>query len=180
MKALLAPILGLLFGITSAWADQNDPRLDGWFAQLQAGEGDLALAQESIEAAWVQAPETGIGILLDRAVRSLEAGRPTQAAVFAGHITEMAPSFAAGWALKGHIAMVDADFETAKAAYKTTLSLEPRHYTALERLADIAELEGDPYEAQRLLGGALKWNPVLPSAKAKAARLLEEIGGQEI
>ena len=183
MRAFLLP---LVLGASSAAAlipaaaDQNEPALDDLFAQLQAPEGDAAETEARIEALWYRAPESGIAVLFERAVDALNAEDPNLAAVLASHINGLAPSYAEGWILTGHVRSALGDGGGASRAYAEALRLEPRHYVALARLGDLAVEAGDKQAGLERYREALLINPHMDGVRERADRLRKETRGQEI
>ena len=133
MRLVLSALIAVL-SVSSAAADQTDPRLDALFDALRAPSGTAAEAeatQDRIEAIWYAPPETGIGLLFDRAVEALNAENPGLALTLLAHVNGLAPSYAEGWVLSGHAHSRSGDTGAAARAYAEAVRLEPRHFTAL-------------------------------------------------
>ena len=183
MRPLLAASVLLASSSWPALADQNDPRLDGLFAALRAPEGtaaDAAATRDRIEAIWFVPPETGIGILFDRAVVALNERDPAAALDLVSHVNGLAPSYAEGWVLAGHAHSAAGDTGAAARAYAEAVRLEPRHFTALARLGDLAVEANDKRGALRRYREALLLNPHMDEVRARAEALRDEIGSREI
>lgn len=178
MIRILLPFLIALFGV--AHADQNDPLLDPLFDQLRNGGGDPLEIQIEIETMWMTAPEVSVQILVQRLTVALENEDAAVAGVLADHVTGLAPSFAQGWVLRGHAALLAEDLAAAEAAYTRAVSLEPRHYGALSALGDIAAAAGDKSDAHQFFRQALDFNPHLDAVRAQADQLRFELNSQEI
>lgn len=172
-------VLGALWA-TGAGADQFDPSLDGLFDALRTGTGDVQAHQSDIQAAWLTPPEAGIGVLVTRTIVAMEAADPATAEVLVGHITGLAPHYAEGWMLKGHLALLADDRVAAALAFAKVVDLEPRHFLALEKLGDLALASGDEEGAYRHYRAALNWNPHLDAVRDQANRLRTGFDGQEI
>ncbi|MEM9422184.1 MAG: hypothetical protein AAF986_06740 [Pseudomonadota bacterium] len=166
--------------MSPAWADQLDPSLPDLFEALRSGDGDVAALQFDIQAAWLRAPEAGIGILVNRTIQALETEDVASAGVLTDHITGLAPHYAEGWMLKGHLALLGDDRVAAELAFGKVVSLEPRHFLALEKLGDLALLSGDEERAHQRYREALDWNPHLGEVRERADRLRTALRGQEI
>ena len=180
---LLAFLLTGLLSLGPALADQTDPRLDALFADLRASDGtaaDAARTQSEIEALWYAPPETGVGLLFDRAVAAMNDREPAVALVLLGHLQGLAPSYAEGWVLAGHAHSAVGDSGAAARAYAEAVRLEPRHYAALGRLGDLALEAGDKPGALARYREALLLNPHLSEIRARAESLRDEIGSREI
>lgn len=176
-------ILGLALWVSSAslaWADQNDPALDALFEQLRYGADDIAAVQAEIEARWITAPEVSTQILVTRLVEAIEMDDRPVADVLASHVTGLAPSYAEGWMLRGHVASMRDDLAAAELAYSRALALEPRHFRALEALGDLAYSAGRRDEAYSFYRQALDVHPNLAGVREKVDQLRFETGSQEI
>ena len=171
--------LALLFlcaaaAVSPAAADQTDPRLDALFDALRAPSGTAAEAeatQSRIEAIWYAPPETGVGLLFDRAVTALNADETRLAREILTHVNGLAPRYAEGWVLAGHAHSRAGDTGEAARAYAEAVRLEPRHWTALTRLGDLAAEAGDEAGALRRYREALLINPHLEEVRARARAL---------
>ena len=180
LPALLS--VGLL-ALATARADQTDPALDALFEALTAPGSDAEAArevQDEIEARWFAAPETGVAVLFDRAVLALNDRDPALAVVLTGHVTGLAPSFAEGWVLAGHAYAAAGQPQDAARAYAEAVRLEPRHYTALARLGDLAVEAGDKRAGLARYRAALLVNPHLGAVRSRADALRDEAARREI
>jgi tetratricopeptide (TPR) repeat protein len=177
---LIAFFAAILVWAGAARADQNDPELDKLFEALRSGEGDAEQLMLDIEVQWATAPEQGIAILLGRAATALQNDDYATAALLAGHITGLAPSFAEGWVLKGQAALLEDELIEAEIAFAKAVALETRHYVALEKLGDLALMSGHEERAHRRYREALDWNPTLSDLRERADRLRDQLNGQEI
>ena len=166
-----------------ALADQDDPALDALFDRLTApgSDADEARAvQSEIEERWFEAPETGVRLLFDRAVVALNDRDPSLAVVLTSHVTGLAPSFAEGWVLAGHARAAAGQPQDAARAYAEAVRLEPRHFTALARLGDLAVEAGDKATALARYRAALLINPHMDAVRARADALRDEAARREI
>lgn len=170
----------LFWGSAPAAADQYDPALSELFDALQSGRGNPDTLEAEIENRWLSAPEAGTAILVERVVAALDQEEFAVAELLVEHLTELAPSFAEGYVLQGRLALARNDSRTAMVAFRRAVSLEPRHYVALERLGDIALARGDRERAYEYYRDALEQNPTLEALRARADRLRAELASQEI
>lgn len=173
LAALIASVL--LVSIATAWAEPSP--LDPLFERL--AEGD-ASAQPEIEDAWYAPPEAGVAILFGRAIEALNADDDDLALVLAGHVTGLAPSFAEGWVLTGHIRSGTGDMAGAARAYAEAVAIEPRHFVAIARLGDLAVEAGDKASGLERYREALTINPTMKAVRERASRLRDETRAQEI
>lgn len=180
---VLSAAFGLAIGGGPAFADQNDPGLPALFDALASPAGSAAEAaavQDEIERAWFAAPETGVALVFDRAVLALNDRDPSLAVVLTDHLTGLAPSFAEGWVLAGHAHSAANQPQDAARAYAEATRLEPRHFTALTRLGDLAVEAGDEEAALRRYRAALLINPHLDAVRARADALRDGAARREI
>ena len=183
MTAARALVLAAILLASPARAEEADATLDTLFAVLAAPsstQAEARAAQEEIEARWFVPPETGVGILFDRAVTALNDRDPALAVVLTGHVTGLAPSFAEGWVLAGHARAAAGQPQDAMRAYAEAVRLEPRHYAALARLGDLAFEAGDRRAALSRYREALLVNPHLAEVRERADRLRDEVRPGEI
>ncbi|WOI53600.1 hypothetical protein [Parvularcula sp. LCG005] len=163
-----------------AAADQYDSRLEPLFDDLRSGEGDPDTIVSDIQSIWLTAPEAGLNVLVERVVSAMEAGDNASAAVLIGHLTGLAPHYAEGWVMKGHLAMLEEDRVTATIAFQKAIALEPRHFYALEMLGDLALMSGHDDRAFGRYREALDINPYLENARSQMNQLRRQMSGQEI
>lgn len=163
-----------------AHADQRDPLLESLFVQLKMAKGDVRALEADIEDIWLTAPEKGTALLTERILLAIEVEEYEVAETLAIHLTEIAPSFAEGHALKGQLAGRRGDSAEASRAFRQAVQLEPRHYIALERLGDLALSEGSAEKALNYYQDALEWNPSRTGLSEKVDVLTLQLRGQEI
>lgn len=177
--ALTALILGLVL-VSPGRADQHDGSLDALFAALQAGEGDADEIAREIETRWLAPPEPGIAVLVERIVQAIDADDLDVAHLLSDHLTGIAPSYAEGWVIRGQILSEEDDPAGAVLALRRAVTLEPRHYVALELLGDLALTAGDKERAHQRYREALDINPQDRALRREADRLRRDLGSQEI
>lgn len=180
MRALLFAVGCLACLAAPARADQFDLELDRLFAELNAGDGDVAALEREIEMRWLSPPEPGVAILVERVVEAIDQGNANVARILVDHVTGLAPHYAEGWVIKGRVHVVENDPAAAVMALRRAVTLEPRHYVALELLGDIALNAGDKARAHMRYREALDWNPQNRVLRDQADRLRRELGSQEI
>lgn len=176
---LLMSVPGLAPGL--AHADQSDPGLEALFTELRDGSVlDAEATTLRIVEIWATPASPTVGILYERASAAAAAGQFDLAEELCLHVTGLAPSFAQGWVLQASVKRALEKREEANTAYRNALDLEPRHFIALTDLADSLYASGAAEAAFDLYQQALKWNPHYAPAREQAARLRDQLGGQEI
>jgi tetratricopeptide (TPR) repeat protein len=134
MAALLVLALG-----GAAEADQNDPRLAGLFAQLQATRSPAeAHALESlIWDAWLTTDDDDARLLLHQGMAYMAEGELAPALAAFDDVVKRAPEFAEGWNKRATVYFLMDDYQSSVADIERTLALEPRHFGALSGLGQI-------------------------------------------
>ncbi len=167
---------GLCSGV--ALAGQEDPRLDGLFAQLQQvnGHAQAASIEAEIWQIWIAADNSEVENLMAMGVGAMRSGR-LGAALFAfDAVVDMAPEFAEGWNKRATLYWMMGEFEESVADIDKTLALEPRHFGALSGLAMIREAQGRIDEAIDALRKAIAVHPHMVNGKQRLRSLDEKLG----
>lgn len=163
----------ILFGVTLAHADQNDPELDTLFEQLQATQ-EQQTGDEITDRIWTIWRESGdpeINALMRAGVSEMQTGRLRRAVQIFDQIIEKAPDFAEGWNKRATVYFFLREFEKSAQDVRKTLLLEPRHFGATAGLGLIF-LELEYYEsALEAFEKALNINPHLPGPKLQIERI---------
>lgn len=142
-----------------AAAGTDSARLATLFARLQApGEG-WRLAETEILQIWSRSGSAAMDLLLARGTEALDGGDVTAALGHLTALTDHAPDFAEGWAVRA-AALASAGLPGPAAAdIARTLQLEPRHFAALTLLCQIlAEME-DAARAEAACRASLAIHP---------------------
>jgi tetratricopeptide (TPR) repeat protein len=99
--------------------------------------------------------------------------RPAIALAIVGQALAVAPTLASGHEVRGH-ALADLGLRgDAAAAYRATLGLDPRNFSAHNRLGQIQLAEGQPLAALESFREALRLRPGEPSARANLVSALK-------
>jgi len=181
MRIGFLAIFAVLAAPVSALADQTDPRLDGLFEELRAGNGLGADASiERIEEIWRDSQSDTVDVLYARAEAAAEAGNLDLAAALLDHAIGLSPSFAQAFALRGAVRLRNENQPGSIADFTRALDLEPRQFEAAIALAEIMLAGGDKRGAYQMFQKALEWNPHERHARERAKKLLDDLSGQEI
>ncbi|MEZ5895991.1 MAG: tetratricopeptide repeat protein [Parvularculaceae bacterium] len=181
MRLFFVTFLALCAGVSAAFADQTDPRLDDLFAELRAGDG--LSAEETvgrIMSIWSDAQSDTVDVIFERAVQSAGAGKFQLAEALLDNVTGLAPSFSQGWAMRGVVRLEDDNLTGALDDFTRALALEPRQFEVQIAVAQMQLAGGDKRGAYDRLQKALEWNPHDEHARTLARKLRRELDGQEI
>ena len=159
----------------SVIADQNDPRLDELFAQLQTVTDQKSGEEitDQIWTIWREYPNQEISELMTTGVRAMTAGRLRQAERIFDEIIYKAPDFAEGWNKRATVLYFLRQYDKSAADVRQTLLLEPRHFGAAAGLGLIFLSLNYPKSALEAFQKALEINPHLTGPKMQIKRLQE-------
>jgi tetratricopeptide (TPR) repeat protein len=176
---LLWSIAMLLGGVGSALADQQDLRLDGLFARLQAtsSPAEAQAAQQQIWQIWTESDDGMADRLMRGGIEALAAGQHELALQFFDRLVERAPDFAEGWNKRATVLYLLADYTASVLDIERTLELEPRHFGALSGLGMIYDAIGEPAAALRSFEAAVAINPHLDGTRQRIEALRRELRG---
>lgn len=184
---MLAPMrlfclaIALFLASQPAWADHTDPRLDDLFARLRTAEDYQAEALTArIVSIWSEPQSDTVAVLYDRAEAALAAGDERVADELLGHVVSLAPSFAQGWVLRARTRLSDEDYDGALSALERAVTLEPRHFLALESLGQTFLTLGQDRAAYGAFQQALRLNPHMEGVRQNLRALAPKIEGQGI
>ena len=181
MRADYLALFASLAAATTASADQTDRRLDPLFEALRTGDGRSAEATaQQIQEIWRDSQSDTVDLLYARAEAATEAGHYDLAAALLDHAIGLSPSFAQAYALRGSVRLGAEDQVGAIADFTRAVDLEPRQFEARIALAEMMLASGDKRDAYDMLQKALEWNPHEQHARQRAAKLRDELDGQEI
>lgn len=159
-------------------ADQNDPRLDGLFAELRTagGEREADRIERLIWNIWFETGDPALDAHLARGVEavnrhSFEAGLRAFDAVI-----EAKPDFAEGWNRRATLFFLMGDYDASVADIRRTLELEPRHFGALSGLALIREAQRRPFEALEALEKVAQLHPHMRQLAERVSQLTAQLG----
>jgi len=157
-----------------ARADQNDSRLPALFERLaKASSSDEAFEIDAkIWDIWDQAGDADIDALLANGVAAMENGDFWTALQQFNIVVAQRPDFAEGWNKRAALYFYVGDFEKARADIAMTLTLEPRHMSALLGLGAVEQRQGHYEDAVNAYRRVLAIDP-----QNKTATDLLELAG---
>jgi tetratricopeptide (TPR) repeat protein len=161
-----------------AMSDQNDPRLDGLFAQLadatSVAEG--AMLERQIWDLWYDVDDDAVDARLREGAAAMERGDGTAALAAFDAVVGMKPDFAEGWNRRATLYFLMQRFPESVADIERTLELEPRHFGALSGLALIRKTQNEPFAALEALERVARIHPRMPHLMERVDELTSMLG----
>ena len=167
MKRLI--ILIILFS-NFAQADQRDERLIELFDKLFLSTNNMEASKLlfNIWDIWSIADNQETQIIFDEANQFMDVGELDNAIEFFTKVVKQSPEFAEGWNKRATVYFLKGELNKSISDIEKTLNLEPRHFGALDGLAEIYLMQDD------LVGAAVIYRRILeiiPSSKKSQDRL---------
>ena len=167
MKRLI--ILIILFS-NFAQADQKDDRLSELFDKLFLSTNNMEASKLlfNIWDIWSIADNQETQIIFDEANQFMDVGELDNAIELLTKVVKQSPEFAEGWNKRATVYFLKGELNKSISDIEKTLNLEPRHFGALDGLAEIYLMQDD------LVGAALIYRRILeiiPSSKKSQDRL---------
>ena len=163
-------------------ADQNDPRLDQLFGQLQqvTTPVEANLVEAQIWRVWHENDSDTINLLMQRALEAMSLNQFDDCLATLSDVVQIAPDFAEGWNKRATVLyLMNRHLESIQDVEKT-LALEPRHFGALSGLGLIYNVLGEEARALDAFERALAVNPHIPLAQSEVKRLKKKVKGEKI
>ena len=167
MKRLI--ILIILFS-NFAQADQKDERLIELFDKLFLSTNNMEASKLlfNIWDIWSIADNQETQIIFDEANQFMDVGELDNAIELFTKVVMQSPEFAEGWNKRATVYFLKGELSKSISDIEKTLNLEPRHFGALDGLAEIYLMQDD------LVGAAVIYRRILeiiPSSKKSQDRL---------
>ena len=167
MKRLI--ILIILFS-NFAQADQKDERLIELFEKLFLSTNNMEASKLlfNIWDIWSIADNQETQIIFDEANQFMDVGELDNAIELLTKVVKQSPEFAEGWNKRATVYFLKGELNKSISDIEKTLNLEPRHFGALDGLAEIYLMQDD------LVGAAVIYRRILeiiPSSKKSQDRL---------
>lgn len=174
---VVATILCIFAGAPGATAE-TPQEMDTLFAELAQPEGDAWQAAESdIIRIWSRSGSASADYLLKRGEAAIDQGDFGAAIGHLTALTDHAPDFAEGYAMRAAAFYLRGEFGPAMSDLSTTLRLEPRHWPAMTQLATMLEEMDQDDQAAEAYRQSLTINPHQQDAYDGLARLEQEMSG---
>jgi tetratricopeptide (TPR) repeat protein len=170
----------LLPGI--AVAAPNVSEEDKLFTQLQSADSPEAAhpIEEKLDGLFKVSNSPSVDLLMTRAQAALTGDDSGTARKLVDAVTAVAPNFAEGWRIRGHMQAAAGDDTGAMVSLQKAVTLNPREFEALADLADMLEQYGDKPGALKLYRQAVALDPQLSAASRRVKALSKEVEGQGI
>jgi len=155
---------------------------DKLFAQLKAveREEDAHPIEQKLMALFRASGSPSVDLLIMRVQAALAATDKETAKKLIDAVTAIAPTYAEGWHIRAGLEHAADDDTAALVSLQKTVELNPRHFRALDELADMLEEYGDKAGALKLYRRALELNPHLQGTTQKVRELTTKVEGRDI
>ena len=169
--------------IATANADQNDPRLDPLFADLQTPLSATAVQQteNQIWEYWLSFPDDQtIENTMTAAMLMMERGQLRSAERIFDRIIEREPQFAEAWNKRATVRFLAGNHNGSATDIAKVLQLEPRHFGALSGLGMIHMHNGDWQNALKTYELAFSIHPYLANVETIIEDLKKRLKGRAL
>ena len=174
MKKII--LLLVLFYSSFVFADQRDSRLNSLFDELFFSNDNMQASTilADIWNIWSIAENIEVQEIFDKGNDMMDRGSLEEAITLFTQVIDLKPDFAEGWNKRATVLFLKGELEASISDIQKTLELEPRHFGALDGLAEIYLIQDD------LLGAAATYKRILeiiPTSKKSQDRLklIEEL-----
>ena len=163
-------IILIIFFSNFAQADQKDERLIELFDKLFLSTNNMEASKLlfNIWDIWSIADNQETQIIFDEANQFMDVGELDNAIELFTKVVKQSPEFAEGWNKRATVYFLKGELNKSISDIEKTLNLEPRHFGALDGLAEIYLMQDD------LVGAAVIYRRILeiiPSSKKSQDRL---------
>ena len=163
-------IILIIFLSNFAQADQKDERLIELFDKLFLSTNNMEASKLlfNIWDIWSIADNQETQIIFDEANQFMDVGELDNAIELFTKVVKQSPEFAEGWNKRATVYFLKGELNKSISDIEKTLNLEPRHFGALDGLAEIYLMQDD------LVGAAVIYRRILeiiPSSKKSQDRL---------
>ena len=151
-------------------ADQKDSRLNSLFDELFLSNDNMQASTilADIWDIWSIAENIEAQEIFDEGNNMMDRGSLEEAIALFTQVIDLKPDFAEGWNKRATVLFLKGELEASISDIQKTLELEPRHFGALDGLAEIYLIQDD------LLGAAATYKRILeiiPTSKKSQDRL---------
>jgi tetratricopeptide (TPR) repeat protein len=169
-------------GADKAPVKPRTAQLDDLFQTLKSPPSKEAAksAENSIWRLWLQSGSDTIDLLMNWAMKAMEAKDYATALDFLDRVILMKPDFAEGWNKRATVYFLMDDYSKSIADIGKTLALEPRHFGALSGLGMIMREIGDDKRAIEAYQKALAVDPNLEGVQKALDELQVKAAGKQI
>lgn len=162
--------------------EQHAKLLDELYARLATApdEGTASEVAAAIEQLWQHSGSPTADLLVARAAAATEAQQRELAMKLLNAAVELQPDYAEAWNRRAYLFYLEDDYKRALGDLRRVLALEPRHFKALEGLANILQHLGEKKAALEAMDSLLKVYPNAPGVKKAREDLKVQVEGQGI
>ena len=160
----------LILNSSFVFADQKDSRLNSLFDELFLSNDNMQASTilADIWDIWSIAENVEAQEIFDEGNNMMDRGSLEEAIALFTQVIDLKPDFAEGWNKRATVLFLKGELEASILDIQKTLELEPRHFGALDGLAEIYLIQDD------LLGAAATYKRILqiiPTSKKSQDRL---------
>lgn len=134
----------------------------------------------SLERLWAHSGTDTSMVLMERAATAQAQNKNDLALKFLTVAAELQPDFAEVWNRRAYLYYVTNDVDRAVGDLRRTLALDPKHFKALEGLANILREQNQKKGALAAMKKLLEVYPLAPGVKQAYDELSREVEGQGI
>lgn len=164
---------------SSAFAGEDE--LNKLFDRLAKPElQDWELVERAIWREWSDSGSKSMNLLLQLGRKAMSEGDTKKAIDHFTALTDHAPDFAEGWNMRATAYFGAGLYGLSIADIGTTLSLNPRHFGALQGLGRMLEEMDQKKDALKAYKAAYAIHPHRPGLEDSIERLEAEVSGQDI
>ncbi|MEM9434842.1 MAG: tetratricopeptide repeat protein [Pseudomonadota bacterium] len=162
-------------------ANAGEAELDALFERLlQPDLENWEQIERAIWREWSSSGSASMDLLLQRGRQAMSQGDHAKAIDHFTALTDHAPEFAEGWNARATAYFGAERYSLSIADIGRTLSLNPRHFGAMQGLGRILEELGQPADALNAYEAAYAIHPHRDGLKEAIERLTKDTTGQDI
>lgn len=132
---------------------------------------------ETIGAQWADSGSPTVNLLMQWADKAIKTKRNTAALDFLDQVIVLEPDYANGWARRAMLHYTMGNYRKAVSDLNHVLKIEPRHFGAIELLANILGEMGSDEKALKAWQDYLEIYPADRGAQKTASDLAEKLAG---
>ena len=171
MQKISLTIFLIFLMVSISYADQNDPKLEILFNDLSQTQSEMKAQPILLEiwSIWSVAIDTKTQEKFDAGNQLMSKRQYDESILMFSDAINLQPSFAEAWNKRATVNYIIGNYEESISDIFSTLELEPRHFGALDGLAQIYMLQNKYFKAAQVYRKILE---ILPYNK-KAIMHLE-------
>jgi tetratricopeptide (TPR) repeat protein len=161
---------------------ERDSVLSELYEQLAVAEDQTAAKSvaERIERVWLHSGSPTVDLLFGRAMQAVGEKDYQRALRFLDHVVEQAPDFTEGWSRRAFVHFQLGSVRPAVGDLRRALALDPKHFKALDGLAQVLRDIGEKGAALQVVRRLAEVHPHWEGAEQAIEELAREVEGQGI